>query len=296
MVSKMRIKKKKNENPPEQPCELLPLKIMEFLREGEDREIHLGEQRNICAAVLTVNTRSFLDMVQERHSMVFVQVNQLLNQLIPIVLGSRGVIDRFLGGGLSAFYPEKPEAALKAMIEIGEIINSAVDEPHCSVAELSMGISYGPVMVGIVGNDNAFTTVTVSEDTGLSEFLQRIGRSYYARALVSESYARHLGDFRNQYECRFLGYLHVEGSQKLEKIYDLYQVDTQDVRWLKNRTKLMFEEGVRLFANKSFRMARKHFVEVLRINRDDAAARKYLFLCEQYLESGSDGNIYFESY
>ena len=58
----------------------------------------------------------------------------------------------------------------------------------------------------------------------------------------------------------------------------------------------MFEEGVWLFTKGNYEMARKHFVEVLKVNREDCAARKYLYQCEHHLEQKHQGEVYFAIY
>lgn len=263
---------------------LLPLQIMELIPRVEGEELKPGRQFETNATVLTVNTKTF----EEQASDDFPKVNEILELLVPVVLDSKGVIEHFLGGGLCVLYPVSHGQALKAAVEISRKLEGKLG--------CFSGISYGNIVIGTVGTKRAFTTAALSEYIGLSEFLQSLAASYYAHILISESFKKQLGENLNGYEYRFLGYLFMKSIQKMEKIYDIYAADTKESFWLKRKTKMMFEEGVRLFTIHNYDMARKHFIEVLKANRKDSAARKYLYLCERYLEEGTRGYIYFECY
>lgn len=259
-------------------------------KENINEAVSIGSQTNTKAGVLTINTQSFLSMIKENNDpkQVFLQVNKILNNLIPVVLTNQGVIDHFIGGGLCALYMDSCEPALHTAIEMGQSM-----EEWKSYA---IGITYGSIMIGTVGNKQAFSTVTVSEYTGLSEFLQSIALEYYSQILISGAFASQVEGFFEQYEYRFLGYIYIKSMKKLEKIYDVSEVNSKEVRWLKRKTKAMFEEGVWLFTKGNYEMARKHFVEVLKVNREDCAARKYLYQCEHHLEQKHQGEVYFAIY
>lgn len=259
-------------------------------KKTDKKTVSMGSQTNTNAGILTINTQTFLSMINENNNpeQVFLKVNKILNNLIPVVLKNQGIVDHFLGGGLCALYTDSCEAALHTAIEMGPKM-----EEWKSYA---IGIAYGSIMVGTVGNEQVFSTVTVSEYTGLSEFLQSMALEYYSQMLISGNFANQVESFYERYEYRFLGYIYIKSMNKLEKIYDVTGVNPKEVRWLKRKTKAMFEEGVWLFTKGNYEMARKHFVEVLKVNRDDCAARKYLYQCEHNLEQKKQGEVYFSIY
>ena len=77
----------------------------------------------------------------------------------------------------------------------------------------------------------------------------------------------------------------------MEKIYDVYDGDNEEDRRRKDMTRQMFEKGVSLFCARKFYEARNAFVEVLKQFRRDAAAREYLYLCNQYYQRDDAGEI-----
>jgi hypothetical protein len=50
----------------------------------------------------------------------------------------------------------------------------------------------------------------------------------------------------------------------------------------------MFEKGVELFAERKYDQARLHFVEVLKADRQDLAAKEYVYLCDK-CANGEEG-------
>ena len=83
----------------------------------------------------------------------------------------------------------------------------------------------------------------------------------------------------------------------MRKIYDVFDGDEKDTRNRKRQTKMLFEKGVLLFSEQNYQEARQHFIEVLKTDRMDKAAKEYVYLCEWYLnESEEKKNVYIECY
>lgn len=269
----------------------LPLRILELLGIDDKKEIELEEQVSADASVLTVNTKSFLELIQNIETReIFSYVNQILERLIPITLEQGGCIDKYIGGGYCAIYVKEHEKAMKTALAICEELKDS--------EKFSIGLCYGNVKIGIVGNRECLSTTTISEYTGMSEYLQTIASKYYARILITSSYATQIEDFEKKYAFRFLGYILIRSTNTMEKLYDVFAGDQQEDVWMKKKTRLMFEEGVRQYTSGKLEIARLHFIEVLKASRRDTAAKEYLYLCDYYLQKENRGmeKIYIESY
>ena len=72
------------------------------------------------------------------------------------------------------------------------------------------------------------------------------------------------------------------------KVYDIYDGDAPEQKQGKRRTRLIFEQGVDRFVHGSYKEARIYFVEVLKADRYDLAARAYLYLCDTYSDASPD--------
>lgn len=206
-------------------------------------------------------------------------INRMLAVSIPEVTRYGGVIERFQNGGIQAFYRQQVESAIESAIGVCCRMNQAQNR----TMRVTFGLSYGSVMVGVVGQENRMDQVTFSEQKVLADYLQEIAEQYSASILVSGSVIDGLSD-AYQYHNRFLGYVYIRSQNRIEKVYDIFDGDTEDRRSIKTATKSNFERGVRLYAAGAYQEARRYFVEVLKHSRQDSAARVYLDLCTQHPE------------
>lgn len=260
---------------------MFPSQFLNLFQNGELEKVRLGEEKNIQAAVLSFNVAGFSDWIRSQTAEeIFIFINHILKHVVPSVLFQEGEIEHFANAGLRAFFLKNPERALLSAISVCEVMNQkGYEKLHYTI-----GMSYGTVMVGMVGDEKRFGVLTLSETTGLAEFLQEIGGEYGARILISGSMKKQIPDFEKKYNSRYLGCIHLKAADVMEELYDVFDGDELSDRNGKRKTRLLFEKGVELFQKKKFYDARLHFIEVLKANRMDGAAKKYLYVCNQYLE------------
>lgn len=275
--------------------QLLPDKLLMLFQKGEPENMRIGEEKSMRAAVLFYNIPGFADKVRKQNAEeVFSFVNAILSLVVPCILYQEGEIKEYVDAGLSAFFLHDPERALRAAVSVCEALNQAgVQEPY------SIGLTYGEVMVGIVGHEKRFGILTISETTGLAEFLQELAVRYRAGILVTGSLRRQIPDFDKNYSSRYLGNIYLKAVGVDEELYDVYDGDEPAAKNGKRKTRLLFEQGVELFQNKNYQDARQHFIEVLKANRMDGAAKEYLYLCNERIadeNSGKDEPHYLDIY
>lgn len=274
---------------------LLPAKLFLLFQKGGSEKLKLGEEKSIRAAVLFYNIPGFAEKVRKQSAKdVFSFVNEMLSLVVPCILYQEGEIKEYVDAGLSAFFLREPEKALRAAVSVCEALNQAgVREPY------SIGLTYGEVMVGIVGHEKRFGILTISETTGLAEFLQELAVRYRAGILVTGSLRKQIPDFDKNYNSRYLGNIYLRAVGASEELYDVYDGDEPTDKNGKRKTRLLFEQGVELFQNKNYQDARQHFIEVLKANRMDGAAKEYLYLCNGCIadkDSGKDEPPYLAVY
>ena len=274
---------------------ILPDKLFLLFQKGDPEKLKIGEEKSIRAAVLFYNIPGFAEKVRKQSAEeVFSFVNLNLGHVVPCILYQEGEIKEYVDAGLSAFFLQDPEKALRAAVSVCEALNQAgVREPY------SIGLTYGEVMVGIVGHEKRFGILTISETTGLAEFLQELAVRYRAKILVTGSLRQQIPDFDKNYNSRYLGNIYLRTVGKNEELYDVYDGDEPADKNGKRKTRLLFEKGVELFQNKNYQDARQHFIEVLKANRMDGAAKEYLYLCNRCIadkDSGKDEPHYLAVY
>lgn len=259
----------------------------------------LSEQKELKAVIFNGNIAGFEELT---HDMEIREVYRLVNQTlacsVPVIFEKNGMIDRFQNAGIEALFTDHMEEGLDAAISICEEIIRFGDGKNYK--NFAIGLCYGGVSVGVVGYGTKLSVLTLSTYTGFGGFLQKNAPKYYARILAAGSYLEKVEGFEKNYNHRFLGLFYVRDTGSIEKIFDVFDGDEAGIRNQKRKTRMLFEKGVRLFIDRQFMEARGYFIEVLKADRNDRAAREYVFLCDRYgsISPGkaAQADIYIESY
>lgn len=272
----------------------VPSKIFELLRKKSVTEIRLGNEREVPLEVMSMQINGFDELTRPMDSQeLFAFMNRIYEEIVPIVLNNNGVIENYSGGGFTAIFTDSSQNSLDSAITICQVLNrySKKENSPLGMAEAGFGISYGNIMVGIVGNERRLSAVAISEQISIMNYLKTIAWKYKSRILITGVYANRLPEFEKRYHARYIGLLHSSTTDRLEKLYDVYDGDLEEDRNMKEITKEKFEHGVELFLRQDFYGARLCFIEVLKLYRTDYAAREYLKLCDRLMKSKETSNI-----
>ena len=273
-----------------------PEEILKLLGRDSYSDLSVGDQQYSSAAIMEVNTAGFQEYVHGKQpDVVFTYINSILNRIIPIIYENGGVVEGFAEGGLTAFYRENRERALVAAVSVCEAMERMSRE-NPEYRAVTVGLCYGPLMIGAVGHDRRMTILVLSEAREFARFLQSIGPKYYARIVVTAGFLEAIPDWAKKFNCRLLGYVYLHTSRTIEKIYDVFDGDSVEVRNKKRKTKMVFEKGVALFMENRTAEARQHFIEVMKMDHSDKAAKEYLLRCDQAFNGEIGGDNFVESY
>ncbi|MDE5819597.1 MAG: HAMP domain-containing protein [Lachnospiraceae bacterium] len=266
---------------------LLPPGIFQILHKKSIVEFQLGDQANVDLTVLAMEPKEAGHVMPGLSSeQTFQYINDMLAQTVPAVLEQGGAAWNFDQAGVYSFFQNAAPNALDAALSAGRRLQKKGER-------IAAGIVKGQVMVGVAGHEARMNVISISEQTNIAAFFMRIGAKYQASVLIGRSAAAQIPGFEKHYHVRFLGYLKISASERLEGVYDVYDGDEE--RRNKQRTKEDFERGVLLFTQQKHREAREAFIDVLRQCRGDSAAREYLGLCNRVLAGEErEDRVWFE--
>lgn len=269
----------------------LPSELIKLLKRKSYSELKVGDQEYTASVIMAVNTADFSGFVYKKGpEEIFSYINCLMGRLIPIVYESGGMVEGFEGGGFTALYQNEEKRAVAAAVAICETA-CELQVKRSEYAGVTVGLVYGPLLIGVVGHKERMTVLTLSETKKFADFLRSIGPKYYARLIVTSEFV----DLQGNYNCRFLGFIHVRSPETVKKVYDIFDGDDVRVRNIKRKTKMVFEKGVVLFTEKKMQEARQYFIEVLKMDRSDRAAREYLLRCDAGM-NGQRQDVFLETY
>ncbi len=247
-------------------------------------EVELSGIKKDGMSILYLTIRSFLNMEEAKvpHDS-FELINQLLGIIGQIIRRNDGFVSQSFGANLLAVFPKNACDALASAIDIKKEIlklNIARNEQGKGSIEIGIGIHKGSIMMGIIGDSERMEASVVSYVVDQANEMKKLSRRLGASILVSKNVIEDMVE-PQQYKNRFVGKFNV--GENLE-VYDVFEGEEKSIERLKEDTRELFDEGVSLYLTGKFYNARRCFVDVIKQNRDDIAAKLYFFECDKLNE------------
>lgn len=265
----------------------VPDKILTLLKKESIEEIRLGNEVDELLTVMSFQLSDFDGRIRKKTTREMIDsINQILHVTVPVVTEDNGIIEKFQNTGFTAMYDNGCEVALSNAITMCQKLNQMVSLKRIPENPIGIGIAYGYVTIGIVGQEKRMAVITVSQYRDTACHLQNIAERYQAQILITQTAADGIAGFCEKYHYRTLGFLHNTYTGYVDRIYDVYDGDSQEEFHYKDETKEDFEKGVELYCAGKFQIARGFFIEVLKRFRRDRAAKEYLYLCDKNSVAG----------
>ena len=263
----------------------VPSELFEILNKESVTQIEAGDQSSRFVTVLSFQFSENKDQMWKKNSnKILHDTNQLFQNVIPLITKGKGFVERFQDTTMLVFYTAGTNKALQSALSICQKVKEMEKRMGETPIDVSMGMDYGTVLFGIIGGDKRMTTVPLSAHTSMSKYLQQLAPLYGSKLLITASAAGQISGFQKTYHVRLTGMIKNRYSQVVEKIYDIYDSDSQEQREGKERTKEWYEKGVELFCMQRFQESRQAFIQVLKYFRNDVGAKRYLQYCTIYAQ------------
>ena len=257
----------------------IPVRLLRMMGidsgKSEGDKVLLGARRDLDVAFMCGGVGQSIGDVRDEKD-PFASINQVLSYALPAIIKNNGAIEDFKEETFRAVFDVHAEDALASAISVCESFSKEGENGR----HLAIALTYGTVALGVVGYQNRMSVISLSDVTRLGEVLQKKATLFSARILITGACASQIPGFETRYNHRLLGMIFRKSTGTEEKLYDVFDGDEVAVRNLKRKTKTLFERGISLFLHRQFAEARGCFIEVLKADRSDKAARHYLFLCD----------------
>jgi len=267
----------------------VPRQFLHFLHKASIVDVQLGDAVQTKMSVLFADIRSFASLsetmsIQEN----FEFINAYLRHVCPVIRQHNGFIDKYIGDGIMALFPETADDAVRAAIEMQKkvtIYNEYCQKKGDLLINIGIGIHTGNLMLGIIGEEERIDSTVIADAVNLASRLEQLTKLYGASIIISGQTLAQLDD-PQQYTCRFLDQVKVRGKKTPVALFEIYDSDAEDLKALKTESKTEFEQGVWFYYQKQFTPAQQCFERVLQVNEQDLAARLYLERCELSQQTG----------
>jgi len=160
-------------------------------------------------------------------------MNRYLTVMSEPVREHNGIIDKYLGDGIMAFWGPPFTAAdeharlacLAGLDQLACLEAFDAELPHLTgvrrglaKVQVRIGIATGEVVVGNIGSEQTRSYTVIGDTVNLASRLDGACKSYGARALISEATQREVGD---AVELREIDTVLVRGKTEPEHVFEL---------------------------------------------------------------------------
>ena len=267
----------------------VPPQLLSNLKKDSILDVQLGDQVNVEMSILFSDIRSFTS-ISERLSPEenFSFVNAYLSRMGPIIRNHEGYIDKFMGDGVMALFPNRPADAVSAAVAMQQELhgyNEAARGAGRPEINIGIGLNTGGMMLGTLGEANRMEGSVISDAVNLASRLEGLTKIYGAGILVSDmTHDASDGEFIS----RRVDLVAVKGKETPVGIHEIIDGESETLRLLKEQTLTSFNDGVAFYQSQKFEKAMACFRTVLGINENDRTADLYLGRCQTLLSEGWD--------
>ena len=270
-----------------------PDAFLNFLKKESIVDIQLGNHVSKQMAVMFSDIRSFTALSETMTPQEnFDFVNAYLREVSPKIREYHGFIVKYLGDGMMAVFPNGADDAVGGGIaklqQVHRYNADRLDNGYQPI-QVGVGVHFGQMMVGIVGEAARMQGDAFSDNVNLASRLESLTKLYGVSLIISEQVLDNL-THPEQYKVRFLDRVIVQGKQQPISIYEVLDAETELVREVKLQTQQDFERGLEHYRHHEFRSCKTCFYKVLAVNPDDKTAAMYLDRVNHLMAKGVPEN------
>jgi len=154
-------------------------------------------------------------------------LSEYFEAMTTTVQSTRGVVDKYIGDGLMAFWnaPQHDEdhaihACQTALLMQQSLtkLNQKWQSEGKPTIQIRIGINTADVVVGNVGSQSRLSYTVIGDGVNLASRLEALNKVYQTSILVSESTYQLV---QNQFNCRYIDEVTVKGKTVSSNVYEL---------------------------------------------------------------------------
>lgn len=204
-------------------------------------------------------------------------LNIYLEKVTPLILGSGGTIDKFLGDGIMAFWGaplsvdhselQACKTALKHQ-EILKDINTLLEKEGLPALSVRIGLHTDLVNVGNIGTSDRLEYTALGDGVNLASRLEGINKQYGTHILLSEGIVE---EAREHLFVRELDTIRVKGKEVALTVFELLALKGKETKKQKIQ-KETYEQGLDAYRKREWKEAKTWFS----VLKEDKASQEML--------------------
>jgi len=241
------------------------------------KKLKLGGERKRMS-VLFSDIRGFTTISEGLNPEQLVEVlNKYLNRMTELVFLHEGVLDKYIGDAVMAFWNapfDQPDHALRAvrtalaMRDVLAEMNKAKVFGDLQLA-IGLGVNTGDMVVGNVGGDARFDYTVIGDNVNLGSRLEGLTKEYHVWILITEATRAEVQD---RVITRRLDKVAVKGKKEPVVIYEAMELEGKASPKIK-RLAADFEAALDKYFARDFKGASEAADAILATHPDDGPSK-----------------------
>jgi len=197
----------------------VPWELLSLLGKRNILELNLGDHAHIKSAVMFGDIRGFTTLSEKiGPSESFNYLADFLQRFCPVFPKHKGFIDKFPGDGFMTLFPDRPEDAVAAAIEIQSQMAKMENQ------ELVIGINFGDVILGTLGDQGHMQGTAIGDPVNVAARLEGLAKIVGSDILVTKNVIE-ATEFKNisKNDIRSLGYFPLKGKNENIEVFEVFQ-------------------------------------------------------------------------
>ncbi len=261
----------------------VPKPFLSQLGQANIFDLEAGDSVSKDMNVLFMDIRNFTSFSEKHKSEVIFQfINEYLLAVTPLIHSHHGFIDKFLGDGVMALFPGESQIALKACVEIqNKIVDFAKTRTDLQL-DVAMGLHYGPLMLGIVGEATHIEGTVIGDTVNVASRLEALNKMFNTQCLLSDAVKKTLLA-NDHYHLRPVGKIRLMGRKEAMTVWQLLDsIKDRNERALHIGQLSLFEKYYQAYLQRDFKAARIGFDALFKDNPNDGVLAFYMQACRHY--------------
>jgi adenylate cyclase len=235
-----------------------------------------GERRRM--SVLFSDIRGFTSISERMDPDALVKLlNTYLSRMTDIVFAHAGVLDKYIGDAVMAFWnapldqADHPRRAVDTALDMQTALaemNRAKAFGDVTIG-IGVGINTGDVVVGNIGGQQRFEYTVIGDSVNLASRLEALTRTYDVGIIVTDEVRAALGD---GYLLRPLDKVAVKGKKEPVLIYEVMARAAQAEAW-QRKVATDFATALSAYFSKDFAGAAARCADLLALRPDDGPSK-----------------------
>ena len=233
MLLKLQVSRNELESINKAYSRFVPHNVLKLISPTGIKNISLGDCIEKEMTILFCDIRGFTRLSESMSpNDSFKFINQYLKIMVPVINRHGGTIDKYMGDGIMALFPNSADDAINAAVGMLKSLNKynkQLRKKNLPAVEIGLGLHTGEMMLGTVGTSSRMDVTVVSDTVNAAARIEALTKTFGCPILISEETRLRLKNFDKQ-NLRFIATCFVQGKSKPMTIYEVFYQDTISLR------------------------------------------------------------------